>query len=179
MSLKDIQLLLSRFVTIVLDKYNPRQYWQDHWQIHYYIDELVQERCNSSALAIELCLSCTNYRYSHHEYRRNSIVNALELCLSCTNHRYSHHEYTLSIVMNKNCWQGLSIERGSSSETVWWDQPHWRQRCLFYKAYMTKLIGVIPIEMWLLACPSHDLPTCSVPISMTCQSSPYVNRDKA
>ena len=25
-----------------------------------YIDGLVQERCNSSALAIELCLSCTN-----------------------------------------------------------------------------------------------------------------------
>ena len=29
----------------------------DQW---YYIDELVQERCNSSALAMELRLSCTN-----------------------------------------------------------------------------------------------------------------------
>ena len=29
-------------------------------QYMHYIDGLVQKRCNSSALAMELCLSCTN-----------------------------------------------------------------------------------------------------------------------
>ena len=43
------------------------------------INGLVQERRNSSALAMELRLSCTNPE------RRNSSALAIELRLSCTN----------------------------------------------------------------------------------------------
>ena len=50
--------------TIVSNHFsNPEWYGQiDHMNLTRtdYIDGLVQERCNSSALAMELCLSCTN-----------------------------------------------------------------------------------------------------------------------
>ena len=54
------------------------------------VDGLVQERCNSSALAMELRLSCTKPSVDGSvngsvQKRRNSIANALELRLSCTN----------------------------------------------------------------------------------------------
>ena len=32
----------------------------EHCKLMFYFDGLMQERCNSSALAMELCLSCTN-----------------------------------------------------------------------------------------------------------------------
>ena len=49
--------------------------WLDWIIIHLsHIDGLVQERRNSSGLAMELCLSCTN-----------PSINTLELHLSCTN----------------------------------------------------------------------------------------------
>ena len=38
-------------------------FWQPEIEIFlmiYHVDGLVQERCDSSALAMELCLSCTN-----------------------------------------------------------------------------------------------------------------------
>ena len=61
-----------------------------------YIDGLVQERRNSSALAMGLCLSCINPSTRHEfqdrlhidglvQERPNSIANALELHLSCIN----------------------------------------------------------------------------------------------
>ena len=33
---------------------------ETHFKLKFYIDGLVQERCNSSVLALELRLSCTN-----------------------------------------------------------------------------------------------------------------------
>ena len=39
---------------------NPWHAQRSHFQNYHHIDELVQERCKSSALAMELCLSCTN-----------------------------------------------------------------------------------------------------------------------
>ena len=62
-----------------------------YYNMIFHIDGLVQERRNSSALALEfsalaleLRLSCTNLDGLMQE-RRNSIANALELGLSCTN----------------------------------------------------------------------------------------------
>ena len=55
------------------------------------IDGLVQERCNSSALAMELRLSCTNPAILWDiidglvQERRNSSASVMELRLSCTN----------------------------------------------------------------------------------------------
>ena len=64
-----------------------------------YIDGLVQEKRNSSALATELCLSCTNpYRWVSAR-KRNSSALAMELCLSCTNpsiYQLSYHFEILS-----------------------------------------------------------------------------------
>ena len=74
------------------------------------IDGLVQERRNSSALAMELRLSCTNpSKYLHDEFKlslhieglveesRNSSALAMELRLSCTNPwKYLHDEFKLS-----------------------------------------------------------------------------------
>ena len=50
------------------------------------MDELVQERCNSSALAMELRLSCTNPSISMAAVQAcsNTITNTLELLQSCT-----------------------------------------------------------------------------------------------
>ena len=38
---------------------SKRSFPISHWHYHLYVNVLVQERCNSSALAMELCLSCT------------------------------------------------------------------------------------------------------------------------
>ena len=64
-------------------KYYGKNCYQD-------VDGLVQERCNSSALAMELRLSWTNPSVDGSvngsvQKRRNSIANALELRLSYTN----------------------------------------------------------------------------------------------
>ena len=53
------------------------------WKHHF--KGLVQERRNSSALAMELRLSCTNpLTDGLVQERCNSSVLAMELCLSCT-----------------------------------------------------------------------------------------------
>ena len=49
------------------------------------IDGLVQERCNSSALAMELCLSCTNPSIWYQQKRHKTTTNALKLHLLCIN----------------------------------------------------------------------------------------------
>ena len=52
------------------------------YDFHHDIDGLVQERHNSSALAMELCHSCPNPLIHK---RLNSSALAMELCHSCTN----------------------------------------------------------------------------------------------
>ena len=88
-----------------------RQHW-DHYTSGIYFsqvnathfDGLVQERCNSSALAMELHLSCTN-----------PSTYALELGLSCTNPstwRLGTHKYSQWVLdLQMSCihlytWQG-------------------------------------------------------------------------
>ena len=77
---------------------------------HSHLDGLVQERRNSSALAMELCLSCTKPSTQHWYFdglvqqRRNSSTLAMELCLSCTNPSTQHWHF-----------DGLVQERCNSS----------------------------------------------------------------
>ena len=53
---------------------------------NYHLDGLMQERRNSIANTLELCLSCTNPSLNWlMQERRISIANAMELRLSCTN----------------------------------------------------------------------------------------------
>ena len=45
---------------VQLERYIVGSWNSSLWKTRSYIDGLVQERCNSSGLAVELCLSCTN-----------------------------------------------------------------------------------------------------------------------
>ena len=113
------------------DPGDPGVYFRDNFtleiQVLYqpqYIDGLVQERRNSSALAMELCLSCTNpsiWDYVHH---------TLSWCQLCCHWWYQswqwrrswHHNYTLSFSVSAligmvtkleiNCKNGLPVSCG-------------------------------------------------------------------
>ena len=88
-----------------------------------YIDGLVQERRNSSALAMELHLSCTNsstwYIDGLVQERRNSSALAMELHLSCTN---SSTWYIDGLVQERRNSSALAMELHLSctNSSIWY-----------------------------------------------------------
>ena len=115
------------------------------------IDELVQERRNSIANALELRLSCTVTWEEVDELvqeRRNSIANALELRLSCTN----LSKWVMTISHPLRSWKKCPLPgKKSWQETseFWWIMyyaPKWLLHMALYQAWFPNIQPIPAIK---------------------------------
>ena len=105
------------------------------WCRRHQIDGLVQERRNSSALAMDLRLSCINPSKDRlMQERRNSSASAMELRLSCINPS-KWDTLSKSIALMHIAWLpnyywvriGLDIGEGVRFDIIMsWHFPHYR-----------------------------------------------------
>ena len=61
-----------------------------HYGVYMYIDGLVQERRNSSALAMELHLSCTNPLICHHVFYEEGRLSTYVLLVFINELKWKH-----------------------------------------------------------------------------------------
>ena len=129
------------------------------WAHYIYFDELVQERRNSIADALELCLSCTNPSIcidGLEQERCNSIANILELRLSCTNP-------SISCKKKVNVWIGVKNPRKQGSHGQYGAHlgpvgPRWAPCWPGELSYQGLLMYFFPCHSspWRILCMKHS-----------------------
>ena len=120
--------------------------------VHIYIDGLVQERCNSSALVMELYLSCTNPLICHCSIKQSFVEYNWIIVAAQWNFwlRFS----SLQVSISKYCISRVSCQKGPTRHAYAWQiGPFWQDTidmCNTYGLYDISILCHILCSFWRL-----------------------------